>query len=537
MIKFGSRYRCWFPPALFTAGILVAFRGWLFSGFDGIFGAQEDDFLAIALIEHWHHVFSEEVNWSDPIFFYPERGVLGYSTAFLLFGLAEIPVRLLGIDAFTAYMLALVALAAAGFFCFYKFSIHYFSMPPAWAAIGAFLFAFANLDVVKFVHVQSYCAMLLPGICLLFLSGWNRNNGVLLCGAAGLLYGALMLTSFETAWFLACFLLLLFLLYAPIFGLTAIRQLVWQITTVNRPKVLATLCAVGIGIVPFLALYLPIFAKHTREFAEVVSNLPDWSDLGNVTPENALWGTLLDRWDIAGRDGPYWEVELGFTPGVLIIFISTVVALTAAAYMRRSFPGRDRYFILFGAAVMIFWLLQMDYFGVRPWHVIWESVPAGKAIRYPFRSQLVSNFFVALVVARGLAGIAGGFLVPALLSCLLLVEQINSVWPPIFSRQATLAWINSVPAAPDGCRSFYLMPGPAENRNNWQRQDDAALFSEIRNIPTINGDSSWLPDRWNLSEPESANYPEAVREWARDHQIEGLCGLEPRSGKWSVGLP
>src|SRR5262249_53877389 len=148
----------------------------------------------------------------------------------------------------------------------------------------------------------------------------------------------------------------------------------------------------------------------------------------------------------------------------------------------------DRALILLGAAVIMLWLLQMDYFGVRPWRAIWAAVPSAKAIRYTFRSQLVANLFVALVVARVLAGIALARVWTWLLCTVLIVEQINLVWPAVMSRRAAFAWIDAVPPPPDGCRIFYVTPhaGPP-GRTGPQHQDDAMLLAEIRGIPTVNG--------------------------------------------------
>ena len=64
----------WLAAALFAAGFAVVFRGWLFSGFDGAFGDEEDGYLALALIEHWRHVFSGAVPWADLLIFF-RRGV------------------------------------------------------------------------------------------------------------------------------------------------------------------------------------------------------------------------------------------------------------------------------------------------------------------------------------------------------------------------------------------------------------------------------------------------------------------------------
>ena len=64
------------------------------------------------------------------------------------------------------------------------------------------------------------------------------------------------------------------------------------------------------------------------------------------------------------------------------------------------------------------------------------------------------------------------------------------------------------------------------------------LLAEIRGIPTINGYSSWFPGGWALDEPASPDYAGAVRGWAdRNGIADGLCGLEPRAGTWTPGLP
>jgi hypothetical protein len=530
----------WVAAALFATGFALVFRGWLFSAFDGAFGDEEDGYLALALIEHWRHVFSGEAHWTDPIFFFPQRGVLGYTDALFLFGVAAAPLRFVGIDAFTAYMLVMAAVAAIGFFGFRRLAVRHFGIPPAHAAIGAFLFAFGNLDAVKLIHVQAYGAMLLPSLCDLVLSGWkSKRYGRVLGAIAGLLYAALFLTGFQTAWFFGCFILLLLPLHPAICGFGATRSLVLEMTTSRRSMVLASAFAFSVGIVPFLALYFPVFlAGHSRDFAEVVSNMPDWRDLANVTPENAVWGSVLRWLGVVGRpDRPVWEVELAFTPMVLALFVPGVAIL--AKRMRQPGRGADCVLVMVGVVVIIFWLLQMDYFGVRPWRAVWAAVPGAKAIRYTFRSQLVANLFVALVVARLLAGIAGARFWTGLLSAFLIAEQVNLAWPSVMSRRAALAWIDAVPPPPGGCRVFYVMPraGPP-GRTGSQHQDDAMLFAEIRGIPTVNGYSSWFPNGWALDEPANAGYADAIRTWAAHNGInQGLCGLEPRAGRWTAGLP
>ena len=181
----------------------------------------------------------------------------------------------------------------------------------------------------------------------------------------------------------------------------------------------------------------------------------------------------------------------------------------------------------------------MEYFGIRPWRAVWALIPGGSAIRYTFRTQLVASLFVGLVVARVLADVATRRITAVLLCGFLVVEQVNLVWPPIVSRREALAWIETVPPPPAGCRAFYLAPsGAAGGPIPEERQAAAMLFAEIRNIPTVNGYSSWFPEGWALDDPESPGYPAAVRDWARRNGIEPEpCGLALPSGRWTPGLP
>src|SRR5215471_3236346 len=184
MPEFHNRSDRWVAVTLFAAGFALVFRGWLFSGFDGAFGDEEDGYLALALIEHWRHVFSGEARWTDPIFFFPQHGVLGYTDAFFLFGIVNAPLRLVGIDTFTACMLVMAGIAAVGFFGFRRLAARHLGIPASFAALGAFLFTFANVDAVKLIHVQAYSAMLLPSLCDLILSGWKSKHYDAVFGAA-----------------------------------------------------------------------------------------------------------------------------------------------------------------------------------------------------------------------------------------------------------------------------------------------------------------------------------------------------------------
>jgi hypothetical protein len=162
---------------LFALGFSRMFRRWLFDDFDGILGDQGDARILIALLEHWYRSFSG--NWSDwlnPPLFYPVRGALGFTDAYLLYAVGYTPLRLAGVDHYTAFMLVMATLSAIGFFGFMRLAIAEFRVSAASAAVGALLFAFAHMMAFKMGHAQSYCAMLLPLIAHLTATAFKPGT-------------------------------------------------------------------------------------------------------------------------------------------------------------------------------------------------------------------------------------------------------------------------------------------------------------------------------------------------------------------------
>lgn len=535
----------WATAALFAGGYVLLYRRWLFTGFDATFGDEGDGLIALAIIEHWHRVLLGVAHWTDPTFFFPEPGALGFTDAYFLYGAACATLRGLGFDLFTSLMLVMSGLSALGYFGFVRLARRRFAIPMLWASVGAFLFAFANVDAVKLIHVQIYCAMVLPLTCELALAAWasdSRRRGAALAAAAGLLHAVVMFTAYQVGWFFTFFLLIFAMLHLVIGKVAETRELLRAAATTKRHVLLAYAGAFAIALVPFLWLYVPVLMTGlSRDFAEVLSNAPDWTDLLNVTPHNVVWGEVLRHVGVTGRPArPVWEVELAFTPGVLTTMFAALVMLA----LRRGRSYSDTGLLVLGIGVIVVWLLQLDIGGLRLWKAVWALVPGAGGIRYIFRSQVVANLFVALIAAKGLAELAratnarGLSMLALAVGVFLLVEQVNDTWPATISRRATIAWLNAAPPAPNGCRAFYLAPDATPlGKPGWEHQADAMLFSQLRGVPTVNGYSSWLPRGWNLENLVDPGYPEAVRNWTRDKGVRALCGLDPRGGRWTTGLP
>jgi hypothetical protein len=191
-------------------------------------------------------------------------------------------------------------------------------------------------------------------------------------------------------------------------------------------------------------------------------------------------------------------------------------------------------------AAILLWLVQMDFLGFRPWYLVWKYIPGAIGVRTTFRSQIATNFVSCLVVVRALevlysqSAVKRGALLATVLSTLLIGEQFNRRSPPRFWRSEQLAWLAELPPPPAQCQSFVLaaqQPGPKEW---WEYQSDAMIVAALTRLPTVNGNSSWWPEGWNLDDPAKPGYLEAVRQWVEAKRIgDGLCILDLQKRVWS----
>ena len=171
--------------ALFALGFALVFRGWLFTGFDGHSATTRTAISPSPSSSTGATCSPARSIGPTPSSSFPNAARSATRTRSSSLGAADAALRGLGLDAFTAFMVVMAAVSAIGFFGFRRLAIRHFGVPPAFAAIGAFLFAFGNLDAVKLIHVQAYCAMLLPVLCDLMLSAWKGARGAPILAGSG----------------------------------------------------------------------------------------------------------------------------------------------------------------------------------------------------------------------------------------------------------------------------------------------------------------------------------------------------------------
>jgi hypothetical protein len=535
--------------------LLIFFRDFVSSRFNLIAADVGDGRLMIAILEHWWAVARHQAQFLSPNFFWPERGVLGYSDSLILFAAPYSIARYMGLDRYLAFELCLLAVQAIGFVSMVWLLHSFLRASRTVALVGALLFAMGNVyyRALGSGHVQlmavDFCPLIAALACDSRRSHAPGRMTRCYCGAAacGMLLGLVLYTSFYIGWFTIVF--------------SAVAAVVWAggnmlhygpAAAVSRWRWTAVKCwracaigatAFGLVLVPFALTYIPALRNTGgRSFDENLMFMAAPIDTLDVGPRNLVWGHILEPiyTPIRSRTAE-WERQVGWPPLILLLTgLTAIRALTGfGRTVSRSIPGRRPHF----AAVMaisaaLLWLGSLNIRGHSFWLLMFRFVPGAAAIRVPERIASVLNLAVILIICTGLDELwrGKGRLRVAAFWCLaafLVVEQLNLVDTHMIDRAAEREIFRKVRKPPLNCQAFFLAHSASETRLSFANQIDAMLVARETGVPTLNGYSGWSPSGWDLASFDSA-YLRHVREWAARHKVgRNLCGLDLRDGSWS----
>lgn len=185
-------------------------------------------------------------------------------------------------------------------------------------------------------------------------------------------------------------------------------------------------------------------------------------------------------------------------------------------------------------------VLAIDWGWAEPWRLVFDWVPGGNVVRTPFRIELAAQFFLCLGLGlalgqgfrRGSGPMRAGLMVVV---ALLLGEQVGDT-PSERENAPVAAWLDTARRPAFACDAFYLLPG--DGTEPWhQHQAEAMLLSQKLGLPTVNGNSSFYPEGWDMSHTERPDYPAQVLAWIDMHGVrERVCGADPRRGIWVAGV-
>jgi hypothetical protein len=81
------------------------------------------------------------------------------------------------------------------------------------------------------------------------------------------------------------------------------------------------------------------------------------------------------------------------------------------------------------------------------------------------------------------------------------------------------------------CKSFFIK---GASRQYMSRSDhmwslyglDSMFVALNHSIPTLNGYSAWVPQGWELQNPQEATYPNRVRRWIEANDLRNVCEFD-----------
>jgi len=542
---------------VFIAAMALFFRTPILSGFDLGFGDRADGMIEITILEHWRNVLCRAAPWNTTGYFYPYTGTLGYNDGYFLYGLIYSFWRLFA-DPFHADTLNILTFKIIGFVTAYLLVARTIGWGRSAALLVALLWTVASNISLQAVHAQLQSVALLPIAMMLAITIVRAEREArylharLLAIALAALMAAWLLTAYYMAWFTIFSACLFAVCWCALSGNWRFARLFGFL----RRHAGTLACGAGafsVLTIPFLAIYLPKMRETGGEpYHDMLGYLvTPLIDMINVGAGNYVWGWMFRPLlalvhAILPADPALPARVLGgeHEAGLpLILFTLVVTAAWRIIVRRRVGQGRPASVELraFALAMMIAWLLTLQFWIASPWGLVFELVPGAKGMRVVSRYQLwLALPFLLLAVAAwqeraSLLARSKPWLAVVIVA-LLVTENLSAESPARLSRSAQREALWSITVPPPRCASFYVVATRrneplfinAERDGLYPHNVDAMFLAERWRVPTINGFASFNPPDWNFARPLDADYDARVIDYARRHDLHDLCRLDVR---------
>lgn len=475
------------------AGTSLVFHVQLFSGLRHMQPDSTDPRLVNYVLERNHQWFrglrADERFWSPP-FFYPWKNVGTYTDSMLGMQPFFSAWRIAGFSTETSYQLCSMSLLVGCFIAAWVFLRRGCDFGPVPAAIGAFVFAFANPRSAQIGHIQMFAHYATPlavmGLVLEFREGRFESRRwkwiwLFSLGAVVQFYCSVYL-----AWFLLQFLVFAFsvaLLLPP-----ARSALVASLRCKPMTWV-AALAFTGLASLPLLIPYLQASrALPGNSFSEVFPLLPQPVSFLYTGYGNWIGNIIgLNEWrPIATLQSP-WEHAL--SPG----YITSAVAL-AGLWIRRRNPFTQLSMI--AAAFLL--LLMMRWPGdFTLWKWVFEVLPGADAFRAISRVGLLLLLIASYGVASTIDVVTKkwGAMAAAALALIVVIEQ-GQTQMRYEKHEQTRRSMTIAQALPKNCEAFFYT-GLTDGRHFIAKnQLDAMWAGLMSGVPTVNGYTGYSPVGW-----------------------------------------
>lgn len=547
----------WFEPvAVFVVllmSVAIFFRGIAANGFIIYFGDSYDSLIEISILQHWYNVFAHGNPISITGYFYPHQDTIGYNDTYFVPGVFFTLARLVGADPFRAALASHIAMKIIGFLGMYALLRRGLGIRLAIALAGATVFATANASLLHMHHAQLLSVGFLPWLALLLLLfgkaiiNHNKRAVTTTGGGLAILFGLTAFNSFYAAWFFAFFLVLAVLVGTVVIGPTNRRQWLAAISASRVP--LLSVAAVSIAsLTPLLLTYLPKIAEgaHHDWTTDTARFLLVPSSLINVGVGNLVWGKGFEGAlrGLTGHAPGGGEARFGFPLGLL------ATAITGTIWAARSRPIVPLAFTLGFALEIVIVLMLKGPGDFSLWRLVYATFPGANAVRVVSRLLLFALVPMIMIVFIWLDRARLPKWALAAIGAFLLVEEVQLDPPIMLNRTRQLTMLETVGTPPPACRAFFVVSARPDIESarieaadisrtwngepaailldNYRHNVDAMVIASYRNLPTINGFSTFNPPDWEFAGPDAPDYLERVARYAKRHDLSHLCGLDVR---------
>jgi hypothetical protein len=492
-----TRWYAAFAAAAGLAGLAVFYRVTLTSGGDLVPGSEIDTRFNLALMEHWFRVVTFKESPLDLRFFHPLTGILGMSDAMVLFAVPYIPMRLFGLDPFTAFRNTLMCVSAIGYVGSVLFLWRTLRLHPLPAVSLSTIFAFSSHLSMTMFHPQMLAVAFLPWLAIAL---WERRGATFI-----VLLTLTALTTGPVAWAAGLWIVLAalvaLLLYSFRDGMDASLRRVMTLRISPKLAAVTLLCALALA-----SVYASLSVHRTP------------------SPWAAVRPSL-------GRE------FVAFTGASIVFCWLAGTAWATVAFFRKAGSAA---IAVMGLSSLLGIALASEYPGsFQAWEYVHAFAPGGTLFRVPFRFIIVLTFGVCVTAAVFLSRLLErGEWIPRPAAWLIVVAlSLNGMRAQIrstgvtFSIRDQLERLHAVPAPPERCRVFYAFV-PEDPMAGSAAQIDAMLLAQHLGLATMNGYSAEAPRGWNLTGGPGAD--KRVAAWIEKHGLTGACLYEPSTRTWTA---
>jgi hypothetical protein len=553
----------------------IFFRQVVWSNFDQMIGDAGDARFNGVVLEHWWQVFQGYSNWLSPSYFYPTKGVLGYSDADFLFALPYSGLRYVGLNIFTSFQIVLlttVFIGWTGAYIFFRYCLRLNFFP---SIIGAIVFSFPNAMAISVGRPQLLAIYFLPYLAIaifLFIKNFSKKNlqGRTAGAFIAVFVPCFFYTSYYMAWFTMFFILLLFFIFVIWLLLQKSDAQLWRTIFLNKQlwKKLFPYIIIGvICFIPFFITYIPAQQlQGGRSYEEILTMLPTFIDYINVGSSNWVWGDYFNSEELRNRPMS-WELDKGLSLVLFFTFVIIAIIFIRKARnykLQRTPEGKFKMsskidgantvhwqtilVIGLSLAVLLAWVLLLKVGDYSLWWVVIKITPGANALRIVCRFLQFLVFPVSIVLAVGLnraenripqiIETAVQFVILmsiAVISLFIIVEQFNTAPTSDYNKQQQLEMLASIQAPPSDAAVFTVLPDSSLYKNPFEIHIDAMIIAQKYNLSTINGYSGSAPSYWNTTHDiNDPYYSIFLNRWINYYQLNNphLYFLNLKTGTW-----